>query len=580
MDHGQRAASHSERTTFTIFFVTKLKTISLDIGKRLQFQASKIGFHSNLITHQPTPFITLSEVSVDEVRRLLQSTSNKCSPLDFIPTSLLKSCTNIFSPLIAKLANLSFSQGHFPSFLKTAQVTPILKKPSLNPDDPASYRPISNLNTIGKLLERIALTRLRPHILSCPNFSPFQSAYRPGHSTETAALKIVNDLNLTMDAGGVSLLLTLDLTAAFDTIDHSKMLKRLATDFGFTGSTLNWLESYLINRCMYVKVGSTAGTTNICNSGVPQGSVLGPLLFSVYTSPISRVISSFNIQHHNYADDTTLYIKLQPNRASFNSNLEQCTGALTAWFLENGMQLNPSKSEAILVGTSAQIKKVNLDRTIHIADIPVELSDSVKIIGVTIDSQLNFNKHVINICRDSNYHIRALRHIRPVLDHETANRLACSIVNTRLDYCNSLLMGTSAHNIAMLQRVQNSLARVVCNSTRRTSSMLLLENLHWLPIKQRITYKTASIVHHALIDKSPSYLQELLIVHKPTRSLRSADKSLLVVPASRTKAGDRAFGTAGPSVWNGLPIGLREIHNHGAFKKHLKTTLFVSAFVT
>ena len=190
---------------------------------------------------------------------------------------------------------------------------------------------------------------------------------------------------------------------------------------------------------------------------------------------------------------------------------------------------------------------------------------------------LHPNKHVTNICRDSNFHIRALRHIRPMLDEATANKLACSIVNARLDYCNSILYHTSNNNINQLQRTQNSLARVVCSVPRRTSAAPLLKRLHWLPVEKRIEYKIASITHQVMTAESPSYLNELLTQHKPTRCLRSSDKFLLDVPQTRTRSAERAFRTAAPSVWNNLPEELRAIRCHDAFKRNLKTVLFEAA---
>jgi Reverse transcriptase (RNA-dependent DNA polymerase)/Endonuclease-reverse transcriptase len=570
--------SQNLANSFTKFFSNKLMKVAADIASRLRVLTSVSSLR--IPAHPSMPVQTFSTVTSDEVCRLLHSMPATSSPLDFVPTSLLKSLPQTFSCYLAMLANLSFSQGHFPSALKTAQVTPLLKKSNLNTDDPSNYRPISNLNTIGKLLERLALARLRHEIITNPNFSTYQSAYRPKHSTETAALKIVNDLFITVDSSHATLLVSLDLTAAFDTINHQKLIMRLSNEYGFSGNVLSWIETYLVGRKQFVKVGPASGTTTSCTTGVPQGSVLGPLLFSVYISPISRLISSFNIQHHKYADDTTLYVRLEPESSAICSNLERCTVAVSTWFLENDMQLNPTKSEAIIIGTAPQVKKFLPFKHVMIADAAVPVSDNLKIIGLTLDKHLTFDRHVTNVCQESNFHIRALRHIRPSLDRSTANTLACSIVNTRLDYCNSLLYGMSQHNLHRLQLVQNSLARVVCQAPRRCSATALLKQLHWLPIEHRIEYKIATITHQALTQQSPSYLHALLSQHKPTRNLRSANKSLLVIPPTRTSFGSRSFSVSGPTIWNSLPQHLREIKSHDAFKTQLKTEHFKAAFNT
>ena len=178
--------------------------------------------------------------------------SSKSSPLDYVSTSLLKSCASTFSILISHLANLSFDQAAFPSKFKHALITPLLKKPGLSKSDPSNFRPISNLNTIGKILECLALARLLPHLSISPSFSPLQSAYRKFHSTETALLKLTNDIMDAIDSGKVKILAALDMSAAFDTLDHTTLLHRLEHTFGLSGTVHTWIHSYLTNRSSFV----------------------------------------------------------------------------------------------------------------------------------------------------------------------------------------------------------------------------------------------------------------------------------------------------------------------------------------
>ena len=173
-----------------------------------------------------------------------------------LSTTLLKKYALTLSPILSKLANLSFSTGTFPSIFKKAQVLPLLKKPNLDPTSPANYRPISNLSTMSKLLERLLLSRLRPHITTSSNFSSFQSAYRPGFSTETALLHIFNNISDICGKGNCAVMIGLDLSAAFDTINHQLLLERLKSDFGIDGLAFSWLQSYLSNRTQYVKLGN------------------------------------------------------------------------------------------------------------------------------------------------------------------------------------------------------------------------------------------------------------------------------------------------------------------------------------
>ena len=295
---------------FALFFINKIVSLKQTVSATL---ASLNACSLPDPIHTGETFESIANVSADEVRRLITSMPSKSSSVDFIPTSLLKHCPSVFSEMIARLSNLSFSGGVFPSKFKCAAVTPLLKKPSLDPDNPSSYRPISNLNTISKILERLFLSRLYPHVTSSSNFNHLQSAYRPFHSTETALLQTFDNTFHSADLSQPTLLVSLDLSAAFDTIDHATLLSRLSTSFGVHGTALAWLTSYLTNRSQTVRMGSVSSNPSNFSSGVPQGSVLGPILFSLYISPIGQIVSNFGLAHQQYADDSQLYISLKGN---------------------------------------------------------------------------------------------------------------------------------------------------------------------------------------------------------------------------------------------------------------------------
>ena len=532
--------------------------------------------------HQPPAAIPqldiLSPTTVEEVSRLIIRLPNKTSPLDYIHTSVVKACSDVFAPLITKLANLSFTEGRFPGNFKLAQVTPLLKKAGLDTTDPANYRPISNLNTISKIIERLCLARMVPHIAATGNFNPLQSAYRKQHSTETALLKILDDLNKVVNSKKTAALVGLDLSAAFDTIEHDILIERLRTVFGVSGEALMWIETYLRGRKQYVMAGGERSTHSECDFGVPQGSVLGPFLFSIYVSPIVDIIAAHGVQFHQYADDTQLYLAIQSEEDL--ARLEKCTLAVRDWFTENGMLLNPDKSEVLLVASQRKVKKVEPGSGVSVAGTKIAYSETLKSLGVTLDQSLTFDQHVQGVVKASNYHIRALRHIRPMLDREVANTIACSIVSTRLDYCNSLLYGTKVSNIKKLQRVQNSLARVVACSNLRDHITPVLKELHWLPVKQRIEYKVALVTHKILATGQPPYLAELVSAYKPGRpGLRSATKCQLTIPTGLgTTAGQRTFTSAAEDVWKHLPLHIKSAKCLTIFKTRLKTELFKTAF--
>ena len=330
--------------------------------------------------------------------------------------------------------------------------------------------------------------------------------------------------------------MSLDLSAAFDCVNPNILLDRLDSDFGVAGTCSSWLRSFLQGRHQFVHYNYQTSSPLQLMTGVPQGSVLAPLLFTAHFSPISRLISSFKVSYHSYADDTTLYLALGNNLQESLDLLNSCSTALTNWFLFNNLQLNASKSDCLFVGTKNQLKLIsNLTPTIKVNDEEVQPSASLKLLGVTFDSQLNFNSHVSSVCQSANFHARALKHIRNFISVDTACIVACSLIGSRLDYCNLLFTGITDYNITRLQKVQKVIAKIVLNDFTSPANELL-SKLHWLPITSRIEYKNLLLTYKALAAKEPSYLSNLQQPYNSVRSLSSSDKFLLNVPFCKTVA--------------------------------------------
>jgi len=289
------------------------------------------------------------------------------------------------------------------------------------------------------------------------------------------------------------------------------------------------------------------------------------------------VISRFAVNHLQYADDTQLYIALRDDSAL--TALTDCFNDLHWWYTVNGLQLNPDKSEAILIGTSARLRHESNITTLNMGDAQITLAQSTKSLGVTIDNKLLFNEHVNNVCKAAHYHVRALRHVRKFITEDTAKTIASALVGARLDYCNAVLYGTSQANIDKLQRVQNALARAVKIRSKFDHATPLLSELHWLPIEARIRYKIAVLTFKTITLNKPAYLAELIAAHKSTRELRSSARNRLHVRKVRTAFGSRAFCHAAPAVWNSLPSDLTDSAiSLDTFKRRLKTHLYTQSF--
>ena len=328
------------------------------------------------------------------------------------------------------------------------------------------------------------------------------------------------------------------------------------------------MKSYLSDRYQTVCVNDALSQPVLLEYGVPQGSVLGPKNFVMYTKPLGRILAHHGLSYHFYADDTQLYLSFKPNDSVTQQQafhrIEHCLIDIETWMNESKLKLNTDKTEVILDTTS-----------VTVGESEITSAKSVKNLGVMFDSTLSMQDQVNSVCKSCYMHLRNISRIRCYLTPDVCKSLVNSLVTSRLDYCNATLYGLPNTMLRKLQQVQNTAARIIMRSPRLNQITPILKELHWLPVKYRVQFKILVYAFKALNCQAPAYIQDMIKVYIPTRSLRSENAMTLVVPRVRTVTyGNRCFHYAAPSLWNALPIRIREAKTLYTFKKHLKTHLF------
>ena len=411
-----------------------------------------------------------------------------------------------------------------------------------------------------------------------------QSAYRAFHSTETALTRVQSDILMSLDNKRSVLLILLDLSAAFDTIDHNILFNLLSSRLGVKGTVLKWFKSYLTKRTQSIAINGKLSSPATLHYGVPQGSVLGPLLYTIYTLPLGNLLRQCNIPHHFYADDTQLYLSCESGNAESLADtllqLEHCVTCIKSWMVNAKLKLNDEKTEVIMITSPHCRNKLSLSN-FQVDNTNVIPASSVRNIGAIFDNSMSMKTHINNVCKSVSFHLHNIGKVRKYITRKACEQLVHSLVSSRIDYANSLLFGVPESQTKRLQHLFSIAARIITLSSKTDHITPILRTLHWLPVKQRIVYKILLLTFKSLHGQGPEYLEELLIPFKSDRSLRSSSQNLLAIPKTRCKTlGDRSFAHAAPVLWNSLPLFIRCLQDVQIFKSEIKTYLFKQAFST
>lgn len=562
------------------YFIQKIRKIRDDLDLNIlqnNFSNLVLEFRTVYGSHKISMFRDFSHTEVVNIVKSVNKTFCSSDPFNFSKAPELLS---IFTPLMAEIINQSFSTGVFPVSEKSADVKPLLKKASLDREELKNYRPVSHLSFLSKIIEKAIFVQLVPHLENNNRIPKFQSAYREYHSTETALCRIYNDLIENSHNSKPSILLLLDLSSAFDTIDHDLLIQDL-NESGVNSLALNLLESYLKNRCQKVSMQSSSESLEL-HYGVPQGSILGPVLFSLYAAKLENIMKAHGVTYHMYADDTQIYLPVS-NLNTSKDKIVSLLSDIKIWMHQRKLKLNEGKTEIILIngGLKSTILAHDFENVNLITDITP--SPSVRNLGVFFDSKLTFKEHFNQIIKSCNFHLRRLSSIVKFLDHDSITTLMHAFVTSRVDYCNSLFINLPKKDLKRLQLILNKAARLIFSLPPYARISSHLYELHWLPIKARIEFKISLLTYKALKHNKPVYLRELLKDYstQSSMSLRVADDPYrLATPFLKNNFShcSRSFSYMAPRLYNDLPSSIKSAPTTESFKKQLKTYLFNKSY--
>jgi hypothetical protein len=449
-----------------------------------------------------------SPVNLNDVVLAISHFSSQAKGVDGLPQDVIVKALPFIGDFIVRIFNSSFAMGVFPSIWKQAQLI-ALKKNSA-PENVTDFRPIALLCFLSKVLEKIAHAQIMEYLNSNKILDPLQAGFRKHNSTQTALIKLTDDVRMAIDKKKVTLLLLFDFSKAFDTISPSKLLSKLR-QLGFSRMALLWIKSYLQGRSQMV-----FSNKNCCsewletNLGVPQGSVLGPLLFSLYVNDLKDLLDSQVIKHLFYADDLQIYLHISKDKFLEGvTRLTQAARVIAEWAESSGLRLNAGKTKAIFFGSRKNVNDIsswNLPGVELQDGVIVPFSESVLSLGVTLDSKLTWKPHVDSVAKKVNKSLYSLRFIRDCTPETLRKRLAESLVQPFLDYCSVVYLDVSEEQKLRLQRLSNSCVRYVLGVRRDEHITPYRQRLEWLRTDSRRLYFEAILMYKITRLREPEYL--------------------------------------------------------------------------
>ena len=543
----------SDKKEMASIFNNFFATVGSKLGENFNFSDTD---HISLPMNEN--HFNFSHVNLSTVQKIISKLDNsKATGLDGINVRALKFGSPILSFYLAHLFNLSLSTGTVPSCWKKKRVTPVFKKGDSG--DVNNYRPISILPITMKIFEKVVHSQVSDFLDASDILSQSQSGFRNRYSTDTAVICVSDFILQELGKGKYVGAVLVDLKKAFDTVDHKILLKKLFC-YGFRDASFAWFESYLSDRLQCTQLEEISSDLKEEGAyGVPQGSVLGPLLFLLYINDIGKSVRT-NVFHHLYADDTIIAISTDcPLR--LRKELSDQLSDIGKWFSQNKLTVNTTKTEVIFFGRANKVKECKNLVPIKFQGDTLACKEKVKYLGVIFDENLNWDSQAKNARKKAYLSLNKIKRISSCLDLDTKKMLVNALVMPHVTYCSSSWSSMSKANHKKFDSLIGNISRLVpINKT----------------FEQIVQHNKTMLMFKGMRNIAPTYLCNRVkpVDQRHQRVTRFALQGNVVVPISKNSFASRTFINSSTSVWNNLPVEIKSIESLLLFKSAIKRHIF------
>ena len=494
-------------------------------------------------------------VTEDQVRKeILNLNGSKATPIGDISVNLLKLTVDVHLTIMTNIINLSIEKGCFPDDLKLAEVSPIFKKKdNLNK---ANYRPVSVLSHVSKVFERIMYNQINDYMST--KLSKFLTGFRKNHNTQHCLMNMLEKWREMLDKGKYVCAIFMDLSKAFDTLNHDLLIAKLGA-YGFEKNALIYIKSYLTNRKQRVRVNNSFSEWEEIRTGVPQGSILGPLLFNIFLNDLFLFVSNSHLS--NYADDNTLY-NFGDNVANVKVNLRKDLEIVSRWFYENYMVLNADKCHFMCLGKNTETE------TFLFNDIIMENSKEERILGILIDNKLTFRSHIIELCKKTSQKIAALSRLSNYLTKSEKKLIFDSVIKSQFSYCPLVWMFSSRTSNNMINKLHERSLRIVLEDFT-SDFKTLLQNNNDISNHHRNIQTLLTELFKVRNGLAPPQVETMFQRRNNTYNLRGFQE----FQTERKRTVDNGLETLSyraPQLWSLLPEEVKQTNSLSEFKRSVR----------